>query len=71
MSRDPLASRPSWTTSVSAYAGANPTNFSDPSGLCRVDRYLPCLFPDSSGDIAPSYPMSLGRRQLSLRHCKM
>ncbi|MBK7328095.1 MAG: hypothetical protein IPI85_03045 [Dehalococcoidia bacterium] len=41
LSRDPLASRPSWTTSVSAYAGANPTN-----GLswCR----LPCC-PVSAG----------------------
>ncbi|MBK7127665.1 MAG: RHS repeat protein [Dehalococcoidia bacterium] len=56
LSRDPLASRPSWTTSVSAYAGANPTNFSDPSGLCRVDRHLPCLFPDSSGDIDAFLP---------------
>lgn len=34
ISRDPSAARPSWLVSHYGYAGANPVNASDPTGLC-------------------------------------
>ncbi|MFN0148497.1 MAG: RHS repeat-associated core domain-containing protein [Dehalococcoidia bacterium] len=41
ISRDPMASLPGWGDNPFGYAGANPVNFTDPSGLCPASPAFP------------------------------
>jgi RHS repeat-associated protein len=49
MSRDPLASRPGWAGHPFAYAGGNPVNATDPSGLYCEDAADKSLCDDKNG----------------------